>query len=86
MSLSHEPRGAAPPQVRGSQSRTKKFGALRGRVFNELTFVYSEVKAAADFIYRADETSRDQFPAMRVLMGIAATTRAKKAGGADAPA
>lgn len=70
-------------QVRGAQSRTKKFAGLRGRAFNELSFVYNEVKAAADFIYRSDATTRDQFPAMRVLMGIAATTR-KKAEGSSA--
>lgn len=86
LARANELAGKIEAQVRESQSRTKKFGALRGRVFNELTFVYGEVKAAADFIYRSDETSRDQFPAMRVLMGIAATTRAKKDGSVEAPA
>ncbi|MCL2725249.1 MAG: hypothetical protein FWD69_12525 [Polyangiaceae bacterium] len=72
-------------EYRASATRSGPYAELRPRAFTELTRLYNDVRAAAQFIFRAEPAVLNEFPPLRsavVMFGPARTS--KKA--AEAPA
>jgi hypothetical protein len=74
-------------EYRAAASRSGQYSELRPRAFTELTRLYNEVRAAAQFLFRAEPAALDEFPPLRVAAAAQAPARrAKKAPEAPAPA
>lgn len=73
-------------ELRASASRSGAFAELRPRAFTELTRLYNEVRAAAQFVFRAQPDVLAEFPSLRAsTAALAPARRAKKSPEPPAP-
>lgn len=73
-------------EYRAAASRSGQYAELRPRVFTELTRLYNEVRAAAQFLFRSEPSVVEEFPALRVAAGaLTPGRRGKKSAENDAP-
>jgi len=71
---------------RAAASRSGHHAELRPRVFTELVRLYNEVRAAAQFLFRAEPAVLDEFPPLRLAAGaLGPSRRAKKATAEPVP-
>jgi len=65
-------------EYRAAASRSGEYTELRPRAFSELSRLYNEVRAAAEFLFRNEPAVLDEFPPLRAAAAALSPTRRSK--------